>query len=273
MGADPKGLLRPVRRIHAFLLLDREAVDGAGGHVGVGAAIPVRRRRDARERPRRRARDGSSSTAGSRSSAGCLLATSPYFVKWSQQARAYPFLAAAAIVATLLLLRALERDGRAAWALYGLAFTRPPRDTCRRGTPARPGTRRPRAATPATRDAPLPARLRHHSRARRALGRCSSRCGPVARRARPHGSRSHRRRTSRDRCSGYREPQALASYLRCSVCGLCGALASATCLCGSAAGLSDRSCSRSSSRLHVPCSSIATSSLLLRRSPCLPPSV
>ena len=54
---------------------------------------------------------------------GLLLATSPYFVKWSQQARAYPFLAAAAIVATLLLLRALERDGRAAWALYGLAFT------------------------------------------------------------------------------------------------------------------------------------------------------
>jgi uncharacterized membrane protein len=55
--------------------------------------------------------------------AGLLLASSPYFVKWSQQARAYPYLAAAAIVATLLLLRALERDGRWPWALYGLAFT------------------------------------------------------------------------------------------------------------------------------------------------------
>ena len=48
--------------------------------------------------------------------------------------------------------------------------SRPPHDTCRRGTPARPGTRRPRAATPATRNAPLPARLRHHSRAWRAPG-------------------------------------------------------------------------------------------------------
>ena len=54
---------------------------------------------------------------------GLLLATSPFFVKWSQQARAYPFLAAMALVATLLLLRALERDGRGAWALYGVAFT------------------------------------------------------------------------------------------------------------------------------------------------------
>lgn len=54
---------------------------------------------------------------------GLLLATSPFFVKWSQQARAYPFLAAMALVATLLLLRALERGGRGAWALYGIAFT------------------------------------------------------------------------------------------------------------------------------------------------------
>lgn len=54
---------------------------------------------------------------------GLLLATSPFFVKWSQQARAYPFLAAMAILATLLLLRALERNARGAWALYGLAFS------------------------------------------------------------------------------------------------------------------------------------------------------
>jgi mannosyltransferase len=54
---------------------------------------------------------------------GLLLATSPFFVKWSQQARAYPFLAAMALVATLLLLRALERDGRGPWLLYGVGFT------------------------------------------------------------------------------------------------------------------------------------------------------
>jgi mannosyltransferase len=54
---------------------------------------------------------------------GLLLATSPYFVKWSQQARAYTLIAAAAILATLLLLRAIERHSRGAWAAYGLAFT------------------------------------------------------------------------------------------------------------------------------------------------------
>ena len=53
---------------------------------------------------------------------GLFLATSPYFVKWSQQARVYPLLAAASLVATLLLLRAFERESRAAWALYGLAY-------------------------------------------------------------------------------------------------------------------------------------------------------
>ena len=53
---------------------------------------------------------------------GLFLATSPYFVKWSQQARVYPFLAAASIVATLLLLRALDRGTRGAWALYGVAY-------------------------------------------------------------------------------------------------------------------------------------------------------
>jgi mannosyltransferase len=54
---------------------------------------------------------------------GLFLATSPYFVKWSQQARVYPFLAALAIVATLLLLRALDRGTRGPWALYGVAYT------------------------------------------------------------------------------------------------------------------------------------------------------
>jgi mannosyltransferase len=54
--------------------------------------------------------------------AGLLLATSPYFVKWSQQARAYPLLVAASLVATMLLLRAVERGTRAAWLVYGLAF-------------------------------------------------------------------------------------------------------------------------------------------------------
>jgi mannosyltransferase len=53
---------------------------------------------------------------------GLFLAASPFFVKWSQQARAYPLLVAAGIVATLLLLRALERESRAAWAIYGIAY-------------------------------------------------------------------------------------------------------------------------------------------------------
>jgi mannosyltransferase len=53
---------------------------------------------------------------------GLFLATSPYFVKWSQQARAYPFLAAAALIATMFLLRALDRRTRGAWFVYGLAF-------------------------------------------------------------------------------------------------------------------------------------------------------
>ena len=53
---------------------------------------------------------------------GLFLATSPYFVKWSQQARAYPLLVAGSLVATLLLLRALDRDSRSAWAMYGIAY-------------------------------------------------------------------------------------------------------------------------------------------------------
>ena len=54
---------------------------------------------------------------------GLLLATSPFLVKWSQQARAYSLLLAAAILATLLLLRALERGSRGAWLGYGFAFS------------------------------------------------------------------------------------------------------------------------------------------------------
>ena len=53
---------------------------------------------------------------------GLLLATSPFVVKWSQQARVYPLLLAASLVATLLLLRALDRRSRAAWAVYGLSY-------------------------------------------------------------------------------------------------------------------------------------------------------
>lgn len=54
--------------------------------------------------------------------AGLLLATSPFVVKWSQQARGYTFLLAVSLLATLLLLRALERGSRRAWALYGVGF-------------------------------------------------------------------------------------------------------------------------------------------------------
>ena len=53
---------------------------------------------------------------------GLLLAASPFVVKWSQQARGYTFLMALAILATLLLLRALDRETRGAWAIYGLAL-------------------------------------------------------------------------------------------------------------------------------------------------------
>jgi mannosyltransferase len=53
---------------------------------------------------------------------GLLLATSPFVVHWSQQARGYTMLLAVSLLATILLLRALEHGSRAAWALYGLAF-------------------------------------------------------------------------------------------------------------------------------------------------------
>ena len=55
--------------------------------------------------------------------AGLLIATSPFVVQWSQQARGYTLMLALAVLATLLLMRAFDQDTRAAWALYGLAFT------------------------------------------------------------------------------------------------------------------------------------------------------
>lgn len=54
---------------------------------------------------------------------GLLLAGSPFFVQWSQQARSYSALVALSLVATLLLLRALELNSRGGWAWYGVAFT------------------------------------------------------------------------------------------------------------------------------------------------------
>jgi mannosyltransferase len=54
---------------------------------------------------------------------GLLLATSPFFVKWSQQARAYSLFVALCLIAMLLLLRAFERNSRGAWAVFGLALS------------------------------------------------------------------------------------------------------------------------------------------------------
>lgn len=54
---------------------------------------------------------------------GLLLATSPFLVMWSQQARAYSFFLALCLSAMLLLLRAFERGTRGAWATFGLALS------------------------------------------------------------------------------------------------------------------------------------------------------
>ncbi len=54
---------------------------------------------------------------------GLFLAASPFLVKWSQQARGYTLVLAVSILATLLLLRALERGSRGAWLVFGLAFS------------------------------------------------------------------------------------------------------------------------------------------------------
>jgi mannosyltransferase len=53
---------------------------------------------------------------------GIFLATSPFVVRWSQQARGYTLMLALSLAATLLLLRALERGTRGSWGLYGLAL-------------------------------------------------------------------------------------------------------------------------------------------------------
>ena len=52
---------------------------------------------------------------------GLFLVTSPFVVKWSQQARGYTMMLALSLLATILLVRALERGSRAAFALYGLS--------------------------------------------------------------------------------------------------------------------------------------------------------
>ena len=54
--------------------------------------------------------------------AGLFLASSPFVLKWAQQARGYTLLLALTLLATLLLLRALERGSRRRWAAYGLAL-------------------------------------------------------------------------------------------------------------------------------------------------------
>jgi mannosyltransferase len=54
--------------------------------------------------------------------AGLLLAVNPLVLQWAQQARGYTLLLALSLLAMLLLVRALERASRWAWAVYGLAF-------------------------------------------------------------------------------------------------------------------------------------------------------
>jgi mannosyltransferase len=54
---------------------------------------------------------------------GLLLATSPFMVMWSQQARPYTLYVALCLAAMLLLLRAFERGTRGAWALFGVALS------------------------------------------------------------------------------------------------------------------------------------------------------
>lgn len=53
---------------------------------------------------------------------GVFLAASPFVVKWSQQARSYTLLLALSLVATLVLIRALDRGTRSSWALYGMTY-------------------------------------------------------------------------------------------------------------------------------------------------------
>ena len=102
---------------------------------------------------------------------GLLLATSPFFVKWSQQARGYTLLVAVSLLATVLFfLSALERGSRGAWALYGLAFS----VVLGCGTPSRvAGTRASRShlSEAGTSASARRARGNTHLRVRRHLGR------------------------------------------------------------------------------------------------------
>jgi len=54
---------------------------------------------------------------------GLLFAASPFVVQWSQQARSYTLLVALSLVATLVLMRALDRGTRSSWALYGVVYS------------------------------------------------------------------------------------------------------------------------------------------------------
>ena len=54
---------------------------------------------------------------------GLLFAASPFVVKWSQQARSYTLLLALSLVATLALMRALDRGTRSSWAVYGVLYS------------------------------------------------------------------------------------------------------------------------------------------------------
>ena len=53
--------------------------------------------------------------------AGILLATNATVVSWSQQTRTYALATLAAVVVTVLLVRATESDGRRPWFVYGVA--------------------------------------------------------------------------------------------------------------------------------------------------------
>ena len=123
---------------------------------------------------------------------GLFLATSPYFVKWSQQARVYPLLVAASLVATLLLLRALERELALRLGAVRDSRTRAARHACGRRAPASP--RACGAHRPASRASPAARPARGSSSSPRSVfrGSPSSRCARTARRARRRGSRSRR---------------------------------------------------------------------------------
>ena len=70
----------------------------------------------------RRSSAAERSTAGSHCSPRFFSPRVPFVLKWAQQARGYTLLLALTLLATLLLLRALERGSRRRWAAYGLAL-------------------------------------------------------------------------------------------------------------------------------------------------------